>query len=248
MASPITVTMDEIRTLHAWQERLLKRGLKVRELQQSIDNPSQIDRIIAFIRASAPVLPLEAVTASTRSAVYDARQINDLLLLGYTEDQLTAFGLPPDSLPGYLTLFDPGWDILRLRSYCYKRGQQIFRHQDCDWYDNQDFSKKQEEPRYRQIRIEAVVQSFNKIFTTQKALLPDTEEIPVVRQLVMGMVVHFLLTGQRLFPAYYVRCSEKDSVGRYIAVGDFGDYGLAIRTCNGDEINECLGLSSARKF
>lgn len=55
MASP-TVTMDDLRTLHAWQERLLKRGLNVADVQPSIDNRDLLDRLIAYMRAGYPDL------------------------------------------------------------------------------------------------------------------------------------------------------------------------------------------------
>lgn len=236
--------------------RLLEEeGLPYDAWQIPIDDPEKRRMLVAYWKAGMPPLTqgaVETVVASKRSAVHnvltcvhDARQVNELFSLGYTEEQLTAFGPPPDSLPGFLTFFDPGWDILRLRTHCKDKGR-IFYSQ--DWYDGQEFAKKQEEPRYRQIRMEAVAGSFNKTFDTQKALLPDTEEIPLVRQVVMGMVVHFLRTEQRMFPTYYVRCLDKVSDGVRVSVGNFDVKGLHVAVSWDDNRNDLLGLSSARKF
>lgn len=178
--------------------------------------------------------------------VHDARKVNELFSLGYTEEQLTAFGPPPDAISGYLTFFDPGWEILRLREYCKDKGR-IFYGQ--NWYERQVFAKKQEEPRYRQIRIEAVEESFNKIFDKQVALLPDTEEVPLARQVLMGMVTHFLFTGVRLFEKYYVRCLDKvDYDGCPVYVGGFAGEGLRVDAGLGGDRDDYIGLASAKKI
>ncbi len=58
MASPVTISLDELKIAHALQERLLKK-LKPQELQPLIDDPVKMDRLVAFVRARCPKLFVE---------------------------------------------------------------------------------------------------------------------------------------------------------------------------------------------
>lgn len=221
--------------------RLLdQEGLSYDALQLVINDPAKRKLLVQYWNAGIPWI---RAVHNAQTCTHDARRVNDLLSLGYTEEQLTAFGPPPACLHGFLTFFDPGWDIRRLHSHCEQEKKEgVFFYK---WYDGQNFATRQEEPGYRQIRTEAVEESFNKTFASQKALLPDTEEIPSARQVAMGMVVHFLVTGFRLFPEYYVRCIDKDDHGRRLRLGSFDSrMGLGINHWWDDVGCPRLGLIS----
>ncbi len=79
MASPITITLDELKTLQAWNERLLKKGLAVPELQPSIDDAMQMDRIIAYIRAGAPDLASTVPSLASLEAADSQRSVRQIL-------------------------------------------------------------------------------------------------------------------------------------------------------------------------
>jgi hypothetical protein len=160
-------------------------------------------------------------------------------ILGVT---LNMPGPAPDALPGFLTFFDPGWELLRLRSFCADKGIIFFSQ---DWYEHEAFAKATAEPRYRTIRLEAVGRSFDNNFDRQRRLLPDTEEVPLVRVVAMGMVLHFLLGGQRLFEHYYVRCADEDSDGYRVRVGHFGSDGFVFGHCLDGYRHGSLGLASS---
>src|SRR5882724_53339 len=101
----------------------------------------------------------------TPGPVYDVRRVATILDLPYTG----SFGLPPKPLPGFLTFFDPGLSILCLRVEDHVGRTRMFYPQ--DWYGNENFVKEVESPRYRQLRIEMVKESFSKTYTEQVALL-----------------------------------------------------------------------------
>ena len=235
---------------HELLQRLENNGLGSCEAQAVIESGYLATQLVALIQGR-----LAAIDGGTKvqlrslpeprkvcGPVYAAWQINALFCLGYTDEQIIAFGPPPDALPGFLTFFDPGWDLLRLRKFCARKGR-IFYSQ--DWYDSERFATTTDEPQYRQLRLEAVDGSFNKNFDEQRRLLPETEEIPLARVVVMGMVIHFLLSGQRLFETYYVRCLDKDSDGNRVYVGRFDAGGLDVYYYWDDRRGGGLGLASS---
>ena len=178
-------------------------------------------------------------------SVYDAARVAELLGIEYSAEQLAAFGPPPEPLAGFVTFFDPGWSILRLRQAVADKGT-IFYPQ--TWYDTHPFAQRADQPRYRQIRSEALPGSYDKPFAEQQALLAEGEEVPTGRILVMGMVVHFLATGQYLFPDCYVRCADQVTSGRQVGFSDFDDSGLYVSAHLGDDRGESVGLAVSRKF
>lgn len=193
-------------------------------------DPVRAGNLVAYCKAGMPAL--QPVSSVIDVPVYDARQVNALLLpLRYSEGQLAAFGPPPESLPGFITFFDPGWSIVRLRQYCshedreYQWGPRVFHREEksgltgCGfrspssdrdwWYEQRDFAKLEEAPCYRRIRMNAIEGSFGKTLSNQMTLLPPGEEVPLARQLVMGMALHYCLGKQRLFSSYYVNFGDK---------------------------------------
>ena len=60
------------------------------------------------------------------------------------------------------------------------------------------------------------------------------------------IVLHYLVAGERLLPAVYVRTADVDSGGRRVGLGRFGPDGLRIRSF-GNHPDYYIGLASARK-
>jgi hypothetical protein len=176
--------------------------------------------------------------------VYDARRVAELLGLQFSEEELNAFGTLPESLEDFVTFFDPGWSLLRLRETVAGKGT-IFYPQ--SWYNTQDFVTLEGPPRYRQLRMEAMKDSFDKTFADQQKLLLPDEEVPLTRVVVMGMVLHFLVAKERLFPTSYVRCQDKASGGDRVSVGHFDGAGLHVHSDWDDNPDSSIGLASARK-
>ena len=178
--------------------------------------------------------------------VYDAGRVAELLGVRLSRKKLANFGPPPKPLKGYLTFFDPGWGILRLRRALAANGTgHIFESQ--SWYNAKAFAKKTAPPRYRRLRMDVGKDSFNKSFAEQKALLAKGEEVPLARVVIMGMVIHFLATGERLFPAVWVRTLDTIGSGRRVDIGNFVGEGLAINSDTEAERYPGVGFASARK-
>ena len=150
----------------------------------------------------------------------------------------------PQCLPGFVTFYDPGWSIVRLRDAVAKKGTIFFPQ---DWYDYEPFAQFDEQPRYRQLRMKALPGSFGKSFMEQQLLLPTDEVVPSARVVVMRMVIHFLATDERVFPNYSVRCIDQDLDGDRVNVGHFDADGLLVYRFWDDYNNSILGLSDSRK-
>jgi len=168
--------------------------------------------------------------------VYDAFQCAQLL---GEIDPVSA----PEAREGFITFFDPGWSILRLRQ-SFANGGFFFPQ---SWYDNEPFARFEEEPRYRQLRMEPVPGSLNKSFAKQQDLLIE-HEIPYARVVLMGMFIHFMATRERLFPDCYVRCVDQRSNGDRVYVGHFDCDGFRVLTHGDDYWDDNLGLASSRKL
>jgi hypothetical protein len=184
-------------------------------------------------------------TQNTSAPSYNAVDVSQLLLSPTSEFNLGMHPFCPSPLRGFVTFYDPGWSIVGLRNAVAKKGS-IFYPQ--SWYHTEPFASHYGPPRYRQLRMTAVPDSFNKTFVEQQAVLPIDEEIPFARVVVMGMVIQFLATGERLFPEYWVRCNDQGSDGRRVSVGGFDRDGLIVRTGWDGYRDSGIGLASARKF
>jgi len=186
---------------------------------------------------------------TTIGPVYDALQVAALLGINYTAEQLVAFGPPPGHLQGFITFFDPGLSILRLKETFADKGK-IFN--DRYWGGRDSYEKIEETPCYRQLRMEAVKDSFGKTFAEQKALLPKDEEVSLARVVVMGMVVHYLSSGKWLYPDYFVQCRDMVQCGPLrnhviiMSSYSYGSYGVCM-TWDVSDRNDAVGLASVRK-
>jgi hypothetical protein len=183
---------------------------------------------------------MDRSSALARGILYNAQDVGHTL--GVTVENSTP---DCDSLPGFLTFFDPGWDLLRLRAFCDDKGRTIFSR--SDWYEREAFAKVGDEPCYRQIQLEVAGDSFNEDFDSQWRLLPETEEVPHVRVVAMGMVLHYLSSGLRIFARSVVRCADKSSGGGRVCVGYFGGDDLVVDSYWDGLRDDDLGLASSRK-
>lgn len=116
-----------------------------------------------------------------------------------------------------------------------------------DWYEKQTFAREKGKLGWHLLRKEPVANSLSKNWEEQQALLSKEEEIPKARIVVYTMVGHFLESGERLFEKVYVRCSDLDSDGDRVRVGDFDSGGLYVGSRWDDRRSDRLGLAVARK-
>ena len=162
--------------------------------------------------------------APSRSPVYDLAAIVSLLRPFRLGDELAAFGAPPSGVPGFLTFFDPGWSLLTLRA-AVGSYQRIFRPQPAP---PRRLLEATAAPAYRRVRMDALPESSCKAFGEQSGLLGPGEGVPTTRTLVLGILLHFLATGERLFLDGWVRTADVTGPGRHACVGDFLEDGLVL--------------------
>ena len=125
----------------------------------------------------------------------------------------------------------------------------FYGHEDA-WYNKQAFAKDRGETMWHLISKTPVENSTSRNWDDQQSLLAKDEETPTARVMTYTIVGHFKATGERLFERVYVRCSDFDSFGRRVRVGDFDSRGLSVSgDGSGDGLRlGLLGLASARKF
>lgn len=152
----------------------------------------------------------------------------------------------PQGRKGYLTFYDPGLSIVDLRDRLQKK--KVFAP-DQSWVECHPFSKVRTPPQWRQLRL-TPLDCMGETFAEQVKHLPHGEEVPPARVIVMGMVLHFLATGDWLFSHCFVGTAEM--VGppgpsrRRFTVGHFR--GLMFYDHFDGNHYDDLRLTSVRKF
>jgi hypothetical protein len=114
------------------------------------------------------------------------------------------------------------------------------------WYLHQDFARRSARPRWRLIRRDPVPGSTSKSWRMQEGLIRAGELIPGVCETTLAVIIHYLQTGERLFPAVYVRTGDVDAASRRVGLGRFGPDGLRIRSW-GDHPDYYIGVAGARR-
>ncbi len=125
--------------------------------------------------------------------------------------------------------------------------QRLFNNQDS--YNKEFFAKDNgEEAEWQLVLKTPINNSTNKNWDEQQALLAKNEETPTARVMVYTIIGHYLATGERLFENVYIRCSNVDSDGDRVYVGDFDSSGLRVDSYWDGLRDGYVGLASARKF
>jgi len=179
---------------------------------------------------------------SLPAPIYDAASAIQLLNSTPSKEEVAAFGPPPAPRKGFITFFDPGWSIIQLTTV---RGV-LYRDW---WYAPDHFAQATGCPRYCQVRMECIPGSYGKTFNDQVALLPKEEEVPVARQVLTALILHFLRTGERLLPQQFVRSASLTSKRALrVIVGNFDHNGLRVDSYRDDDPLSHIGLVSSWKF
>lgn len=174
-------------------------------------------------------------TSLTKSQIVKLREIpfSDLVLQECRQTHLLVAGTRMTVL-----------DVLRKTS----RSSRVFDSDINAWYRDQQFANGAiVATRWYLIRRDLVANSVMKSFMQQWSLLGGNEEVPRVCDLVYGIVLNFLATGDRLFENVYARCSDVDSDGRRVYVGHFDSRGLRINDgFREDDTHPELGIASCK--
>ncbi len=114
-------------------------------------------------------------------------------------------------------------------------------------YNKDFFARNRGEAAWHLVCKTPVPNSISEAWGEQQTLLVPNEETPTVRVMVYTIIGHFLATWERLFKNIYVRCSDVDSVGDRVYVGNFDSSGLGVYSYWDDSRFDDIGLASARK-
>ncbi|MBU0531489.1 hypothetical protein KJ910_03285 [Patescibacteria group bacterium] len=144
----------------------------------------------------------------------------------------------------HILVADVGLSLLDIRS---KVDRALFYSHGDSWYNGEEFAKRTEQTRWRLIRKTPVPNSTSKTWSEQQTLIADTDEVPSARQVVYTTILHYLVTGERLFEHVYVRTCDVDSHGSRVRVGGFDSDGIDVDRWGGDLPDSDVGVSSARK-
>jgi hypothetical protein len=168
-----------------------------------------------------------------------------------TSEQQEAFSIipfPKETLESckdtHILVADIGLSIMDLKKL--EKCKGLFRDQ--TWYEKYSFAKRTPEPSWRLIRKTSVENSLNKSWEEQQALLDhQTDEVPLTRQIIYTIILHFLATGERLFRTSHVRTSDVDSLGDHVSVGEFDKDGLLVYGWSDNIRISGICVASARK-
>ncbi len=127
-----------------------------------------------------------------------------------------------------------------------KRARGLFCKQGS-WYNRMAFARKSKpEVCWYLIRKTAAHDSFFKTWAEQQGTLTGRDVIPQACVMVYTIILHYLVTGERLFVNTRVRCNDGVSAGRMVTVGCFGASGLDIYDLWESGRYNRLGLAAAR--
>jgi hypothetical protein len=139
--------------------------------------------------------------------------------------------------------------INRFREMFPSTGQSRFYSYEDAWYDKEKFATKETpELRWYLIRKTVTEESRSKNYQEQEKLLKENEERERAVVYVYGIFLMFKARNERLFETDYAWCTDLDSDGYRVFVGDFGSEGLYVHYYWDDYYARHLGLAPARKF
>ncbi|MBU0767250.1 hypothetical protein KKF55_05765 [Patescibacteria group bacterium] len=228
MANPIVDEFAVTKKLLAWAERAAKQGLDLStDLQPSIDDPSQMQRLVRHMQAGCP----------QHGIVYDATAVSRIL--GLPAECNVPTPKPED---GEVVIYYGGWSLKELRES--KAGQERMM-QDQDWYEQHEW--KAESGYYRLLL--PVPNSNRKKWSEQTEHLSgiDAEWQPApVCVAATALLVHLTEVGDDLLRNDWCRCEEALPDGDYVALDIDGGRVVVVCGLGGGRYGH-LWLSAARK-
>jgi hypothetical protein len=114
------------------------------------------------------------------------------------------------------------------------------------WSTHQVFEKNKGKLGWQLIRKTPVPDSFKKNWDEQQVLLHEDETTPSAQVMVYTLIGHWKKTSERLFKKVFVRCSDLDSGGDRVHVGDYSGRLLVSSGWEGGRHSD-LGVSASRK-
>lgn len=187
MANPFSDT----KTLIAFAERAHQLGFATKDLQQAIDHPSVLRRLVDYIKAGAP--PIRMLGHSYNAA--------EILAFG-----TTMLGKLPEAEDGDVFIWYGGWSLQELRDNPLVRQKDLMMLQ--DWYNEESWSTEVLSADFYQLRI-PVSRSGNKMFDEQEGLITANERAAHPLLIATAWICHKLQTGKDLFKNKWIRSGKR---------------------------------------
>lgn len=139
----------------------------------------------------------------------------------------------PPGWPGWITFWDCGLSVATLLW----KHRELFAH--CEWFPGHSFAKATDSWRWKQLRLPILP---GEPFEKQAVKLRKGDQIATVREVILHVAVHFLLTGERL-EFGRVRCRDLLPNLRRVNVS-FSKFGFDIGTCTDEYVSPSIGLAA----
>ncbi|MEM8727481.1 MAG: hypothetical protein AAGE99_02040 [Chlamydiota bacterium] len=118
------------------------------------------------------------------------------------------------------------------------------KNKEIDFYLNESSNQSY----YALLTKETIPESDYSALSDQEKLIREDYGVPTVLELVIGSILHYVKTDQRLYSYGYSRCKEVFKSDFSLVVGFFGKKGIRITTNRKEEAYENQGLSVVRKI
>ena len=184
------------------------------------------------------------------SPVYSIEDIQNVFGVSYTEEHIASLQIIPFSeavlaeCAGTHMLF-PGFPMSLLQVH--KKFAYLFSAMG-GWCENHPFAKTNlVRPSWDLLRMDPVPMSHSKTWAEQLTLLRPDEGVPSAALVAFATMLHFKVSGHRLFEDCYVRTSDVNSHGLRVDVGEFDADGFVVYGYEDGCRSSSFGLSSFRK-
>lgn len=127
------------------------------------------------------------------------------------------------------------------------RHADLFFNKADTWFTGHRFAHVKVGLRWLAVRKEPVPGSIGKEFRSQLEMLPDAECVPRACELAYVVLVHSLVTGERLLGNTFVRCRDRHPQGGHVDLGDFTPDGMILGGSWDGHRSENLGLASRHR-
>lgn len=115
-------------------------------------------------------------------------------------------------------------------------------------YDEEFFAKNERvDLQWYLFRKDVLPESIQKSYREQLQLLAENETVPRACELIYGIILYYLNTGNYLLECLYARCCDVASDGCRVHVGYFDSRGVKVSSWWGDSQFDFIGLASVQK-
>lgn len=170
-------------------------------------------RAEAAARLCLPPADVHGVLDAGRhlGARFAPRQLSALATLPWSEEVLRRCA------GTHLLIAGCPLSILDLRR---RRPDHFMWGSEPNWYDREPFARSRRVGvRWHLLRKAVLPGSTHKLFAQQTAMLENGERLPRARDVASAVILHHLVTGERLLEGVSTRCADRTAHGARVSLG-----------------------------